>query len=209
MKNKAVTILLSKAEAADLQLIQGDVIGVDRGCAIALKNRIPLVVAIGDFDSLSPVDYQKLKKSGTPLKSYPSNKDKSDAELALDWAIDQGYSMLTVLGFSGGRLDHQQAIIQALFKYQHPGISLRTPDQIIQYLKQGIHLLNNEKPFDVFSLFTLSQAVVSLNHAKYPLSKTSMDVKTIYTLSNEWVNQEPVELTLHTGEVLLFRSRFL
>lgn len=209
MKSKTVTILLSKAEETDLQLIQGDVIGVDRGCAIALKHRVPMKVAIGDFDSLSSTDNEKLKKSGTPIKTYPINKSKSDAELALDWAIEKGYQRLIVLGFSGGRLDHQQAIIQALFAYKHPGIFLQTPDQTIRYLNQGRHLIKKEKPFDVFSLFTLSQAVVSLNHAKYPLSKTSMDVKTIYTLSNEWINQEPVELTLHTGEVLLFCSRLL
>lgn len=207
MKNKTVTILLSKAEAADLQLIQGDVIGVDRGCAIALKNRIPLTIALGDFDSLASSDYANLKKSGTPLQTFPANKDQSDAELALDWAVEEGYQTVNVLGFSGGRLDHQQALIQALFKYKHLGIYLRTPEQTIQYLNQGKHLLKQEKTFEVFSLFTLSQAVISLKHAKYPLSKTPIDVKTISTLSNEWINQKPVELTLHTGEILLFRSR--
>jgi thiamine pyrophosphokinase len=209
MKNKTVTILLSKAKKADLQLIQGDVIGVDRGCAIALKNRIPLIVAIGDFDSLSPIDYLKLKNSGTPLNTFPTNKDKSDAELAFDWAIDHGYQALNVLGFSGGRLDHQQALIQGLFKYKHPGIILRTSDQAIQYLDKGIHSLEKDKPFEVFSLLTLSQAVVSLKYAKYQLKRTTVDIKTIYTISNEWINQKPVELILHAGEILLFRSRLL
>jgi len=202
-----VSILLSKTVKADLPLIQGDVIGVDHGCAIALKNKLSLTMAIGDFDSLSSADYALLKKSGIPLKTFPTNKDKSDAELAIDWAIQQGYETLMVLGFSGGRLDHQQALIQAIFKYKHPGLTLQTPDQSIQYLSKGIHLIQKETPFQVFSMFTFSKAVVSLKGATYPLNKTKIDVTSIYTLSNGWISQAPAELTLHAGEMLLFRSR--
>lgn len=209
MKNKIISILLSKIEKPDLPLIQGDVIGVDRGCAIALKHNVALTLAIGDFDSLSSADFSLLKKNKTPLKTFPSNKDKSDAELAIDWAIQQGYQTLIVLGFSGGRLDHQQALIQALFKYKHPGLRLQTPDQSIQYLSKGFHLIQKEKPFQVFSLFTLSKAVLSLKGSSYPLNKTTIDVTSIYTLSNSWISQEPAELTLHVGEMLLFRSRLL
>jgi thiamine pyrophosphokinase len=207
MKNKTVSILLSKTEVADLALIQGDVIGVDRGCAIALKHNLALTIAIGDFDSLPQADYQMLQKRGIPLLTFPVNKDKSDAELAFDWAIREGYETMIVLGFSGGRLDHQQALIQALFKYKHPGLRLQTPEQTIQFLSKGTHVIKKEKPFEVFSMFTLSQALVSLKGAVYPLQNTTMDVSSIYTLSNGWVNQDPVELTLHTGEILLFRSR--
>jgi thiamine pyrophosphokinase len=207
MNKQTVTILLSTTEDSDLPLIQGDVIGVDRGCKIALKHKIALTIAIGDFDSLSPADYQLLKKSGIPLKAFPVNKDKSDAELAFDWAIEQGYETLIVLGFSGGRLDHQQALIHALFKYKHPGLRLQTPEQTIQYLSKGTHLIKKEKLFAVFSIFTLSQALVSLKGAVYPLQHTTINASSIYTLSNGWVNQDPVELTLHSGEILLFRSR--
>jgi thiamine pyrophosphokinase len=207
MNNKIASILLSKVEEGDLPLIQGDVIGVDRGCSIALKYNIPLTIAIGDFDSLPPTDYQLLKKSGVSLSIFSANKNKSDAELAIDWAIHQGYETLIILGFSGGRLDHQQALMQALFAYKLPGIKLQTPDQTIQYLSKGIHLIHKEEKFEVFSIYTLSQALVSLKKATYPLNNTKIDVNTIYTLSNGWVSQEPVELTLHAGEVLLFRSR--
>jgi thiamine pyrophosphokinase len=78
---------------------------------------------------------------------------------------------------------------------------------MIQYLSKGVHVINQEKKFEVFSIFTLSQALVSLKKATYPLNKTKIDVNTMYTLSNGWISQKPVELTLHAGEVLLFRSR--
>ena len=152
MKNNLVSILLSKTKEADLPLIQGDVIGVDRGCAIALKHNIAITMAIGDFDSLASADYTLLKKNKTPLKTFPTSKDKSDAELAIDWAIEQGYKTLIVLGFSGGRLDHQQALIQALFKYKHPGLRLQTPDQSIQYLSKGSHWIQKEKPLSLIHI---------------------------------------------------------
>ena len=209
MNNKIASILLSKVEEVDLPLIQGDVIGVDRGCSIALKHNIPLTIAIGDFDSLPLAEYQLLKNSGIAINIFPTKKNKSDAELAIDWAIEQGYQTLIILGFSGGRLDHQQALLQALFTYKLPGLRLQTPDQTIQYLSKGVHLISKEEKFEVFSIFTLSKALVSLKKANYPLNNTEIDVKAIYTLSNGWVSQEPVELTLHAGEILLFRSRLL
>ena len=209
MNKHVVTILLSNIEDRDLSLIQGDVIGVDRGCAIALKHQLALTIAIGDFDSLSPEDFNLLKQSGTLIKSFPADKNKSDAELAIDWAIQQGYQTIIVLGFSGGRLDHQQALIQALFSYKHVGIKFVTPDQTIQYLNQGSHLIQKEKPFEVFSLFALSEAIVTLNEAKYSLNKAKVDVGSIYMISNEWLDHAPAKLTLHIGEILLFRSRLL
>ena len=56
-------------------------------------------IAVGDFDS-----YEK----SCNIKSivYPSHKDLTDGEIAVDYAIDNGYKDILLLAMTGTRLDH-------------------------------------------------------------------------------------------------------
>ncbi len=206
MLNKTATIVLSQVTIKDLPLIQGDIIAVDKGCELLLKKKQKITYAVGDFDSLKPIFFKKLQQHKIPFETHPKEKDQSDAELALKWAIQQGYASIRMIGFSGGRLDHYQAIIQMLFRFQHPGVELVTPTQSIHYLSKGTYQLHQEKGEKYFSLFTLSNANVSIQNCLYPLTKKELSVKDTFTLSNEWVHRKTVKLTVHTGEVLLYRS---
>ena len=206
MLNKTATIVLSQVTNDDLPLIQGDVIAVDKGCELLLKKNKKITQAIGDFDSIHPKFLKKLQEDKVPLATFPTNKDQSDAELALNWVIKKGYAIVRMIGFQGGRLDHYQAIIQMLFRFQHAGVTLLTPHQSIQYLQKGIYNLKKEKSEKYFSIFTLSHADISIQHARYPLVKKELTVKDTFTLSNEWIENQDVTLTIRAGEVLLYRS---
>jgi len=206
MLNKTATIVLSQVTNDDLPLIQGDVIAVDKGCELLLKKNKKITQAIGDFDSIQRKFLKKLQEDKVPLATFPTNKDQSDAELALNWVIKKGYAIVRMIGFQGGRLDHYQAIIQMLFRFQHAGVTLLTPHQSIQYLQKGIYNLKNQKSEKYFSIFTLSHADISIQHARYPLVKKELTVKDTFTLSNEWIENQDVTLTIRAGEVLLYRS---
>jgi thiamine pyrophosphokinase len=207
MANKQATILLSLTKGEDLSLIKGDVIVVDQGAAIALKNKLKIHYAIGDFDSLSPINFKKLTQLNIPVEKFPKEKNESDAELAFLYAKKQQYDSVDVLGFSGGRLDHQQSLIQVLFRLKDPRITFKTKDQTVQYVGPGKLPINRLHSNGYFSIFTLSKAEVTIENALYPLKHQSIDVSTTYTLSNQWLNQKPAVLTIHSGEILLFLSR--
>ena len=209
MANKRATILLSLTNDDDLSLIKGDVIAVDHGASIALKHNIKIDYAIGDFDSLSASDVKKLAQLNIPIEKVPTVKNQSDAELAFLYAIKKSYQAIDVLGFSGGRLDHQQALIQVLFRMKDPRIIFKTSQQTIQYLGRGQYPIQPIASQAVFSIFTLSKAEISIEHAVYPLKRKAIDVDSTFTLSNQWLNQQPVQLTIHAGEVLLFQSTLL
>lgn len=208
MPNKSATIVLSQVKNEDMPFIQGDIIAVDRGCNLLIKLNKKITQAIGDFDSIDATSLESLQLKGVPIQTFPKIKNQSDAELALQWTINQGYESIRIIGFAGGRLDHYQAILQMLFHFQHSGITLITPLQSIQYLKQGTYQLRQEKKEKYFSIFTLSNASVSIENARYPLTKKQLTVKDTFTLSNEWVQEKTVKLTIHSGEVLLYRSMF-
>jgi thiamine pyrophosphokinase len=64
---------------------------------------IPQVI-IGDMDS---IDFDAGKsENGIEHIRYPDDKDKSDAELAVEYALEHGYEQVILIAATGGRLDH-------------------------------------------------------------------------------------------------------
>ncbi|MDD6763759.1 MAG: thiamine diphosphokinase [Clostridiales bacterium] len=68
-------------------------------------------IAIGDFDS---------SEKDENIKScvYPVRKDFTDGELAVNYAIDNGYDEIMLLGMTGDRLDHTLTDILLLSKHE-------------------------------------------------------------------------------------------
>jgi len=93
--------LAGLAKAADV------VIAADGGAMkLAKAGRRPDLV-IGDMDGV-PEDAQRdLERAGAKLERYPTEKDQTDGELALDAAVKRGADEIVVAGaFGGPRLDH-------------------------------------------------------------------------------------------------------
>jgi thiamine pyrophosphokinase len=63
-------------------------------------------VLIGDMDSIPPEHLAQAEAADTEVIRHPSDKDKTDTELALELAIERGKSFLTVISGGGDRLDH-------------------------------------------------------------------------------------------------------
>ena len=206
MQNKSCTLILPLTNETDLPLLKGDLIGVDGGCEFALKHQLPLVHALGDFDSISQTAMATLQAKAIPLKRFPEQKDQSDGELAITWALEHGYESIEIIGFTGGRLDHYQVMLQTLFRIKRSSIRLISSFQTIQWLGAGTHEIEADRGETYFSLFTFTMATVSLNQCQYPLQQQTLTINDTFTLSNEWQNQKPSILTIHAGEVLLFTS---
>ncbi|MFW5807912.1 MAG: thiamine diphosphokinase [Spirochaetota bacterium] len=87
------------------------VITVDGGIAHARRMGLSIDLAIGDFDSIQTDDIQYIQRNGIKKQTYPSDKNKTDSELAVDYCIQSGSSAVTVVAFRGSRLDHTVANI--------------------------------------------------------------------------------------------------
>jgi thiamine pyrophosphokinase len=62
-------------------------------------------VIIGDLDSLDP-GFRSLINSGQiEVVLHPRDKDETDLELALDYAVQHDYRQILIIGALGGRLD--------------------------------------------------------------------------------------------------------
>jgi len=92
--------------AARLLIAPDDaLIAADGGARHALKLGLIPSVILGDFDSLSEVEVRIFTDMGVHMLRYPTSKDETDLELALQHALNVGYSPILLLGALGGRLD--------------------------------------------------------------------------------------------------------
>jgi len=97
------------------------VIAADGGYVRAVALGLAPGVLVGDLDSLPPDALAAAEAAGTRIERFPTDKDESDAELALLEAVSLGATRVTVLGaFGGPRLDHALANLWLL---AHPALA--------------------------------------------------------------------------------------
>ncbi|MBF0202067.1 MAG: thiamine diphosphokinase, partial [Desulfamplus sp.] len=77
---------------------------------------------VGDMDSIQRDILDENIAGHVKLRSYPSRKDNSDTELAVDLAIEQGASRIVLTGVTGTRMDHTLANIFLLKRILSMGI---------------------------------------------------------------------------------------
>jgi thiamine pyrophosphokinase len=100
------------------------VIAADGG-ALALERWgiVPHLV-VGDLDSLGFDQADDLGKRGAKVIPFPAEKDQSDLELAMRYALETGADDIVLVGAFGGRLDHllANAMLLADPAYRRRGI---------------------------------------------------------------------------------------
>ena len=82
------------------------VIAADSGADHARNLGIEIDLAIGDFDSVSDATQSWLHRGDCEIRTFSTDKDLSDLELALDAAMETGPESFCVVGMGGGRIDH-------------------------------------------------------------------------------------------------------
>jgi thiamine pyrophosphokinase len=96
------------------------VIAADGGSVHAETLGLTLHAVIGDLDSLNEERVAALSAKGVYIQSSPSEKDETDLELALIYAVEQGADEIVLLGSFGGRMDMS---ITNLLLLTHPQLA--------------------------------------------------------------------------------------
>jgi thiamine pyrophosphokinase len=92
-------------------------VGVDRGVYTLLSVGITPSIAFGDFDSVSHEELMVIEKDVAELKRFKPEKDETDMELAINWAVSQKPEIIRMFGGTGGRLDNIFANIKLLTNF--------------------------------------------------------------------------------------------
>lgn len=80
------------------------------------RDRIKIDENVGDFDSLCCLP------EPPPSEIYPSEKNMTDGEIALDRAVSVGYSEIEIYGGGGKREDHFLGNLHLLFRAKERGV---------------------------------------------------------------------------------------
>ncbi|MDO4465890.1 MAG: thiamine diphosphokinase [Bacillota bacterium] len=177
-----------------------DYVGVDAGSLRILENHLPLKFCVGDFDSMSSQDFEKL--DGYEIVQHPVMKDETDSELAIRLCKERGYEKITLFGAISGRIDHTLSNIRLLM-YSFPEVVLEDESQKIFLLKKGKHKIKND--YRHISFFACEKTTLSLSGFLYNLSEKSINVQDIFTVSNS-IAQEEGTVEIKSGSVLCIQS---
>src|SRR5712692_2134500 len=80
------------------------VVCADGGLRVMRALGITPEVAVGDFDSASPSLLAWARRRGTRLLAHPRDRDKSDTELAMQYALRAGATTIDLIGVLGDRV---------------------------------------------------------------------------------------------------------
>lgn len=199
----------------DLQKTNGkDVIwvGVDRGVQYLLEESIKPTKAFGDFDSVTAEELRYIAKELKELEIFPSEKDETDTEIAVNWALSKNPDEINLYGVTGGRLDHFFGNVQLLIKALKQGISITIHDKQneIYLVEKGTHSIGSSIILPYISFVPVTSIVTSLTLAgfKYPLKNRNIQWGDTLCISNE-LDNESGTFSFEDGILMVIRSRDL
>ncbi len=140
-------------------------IAANGGAAHALALGLLPEVVLGDLDSLSAQDRNRLEGRGVRFEIHPQAKDETDLELALRWAVELGARQITVLGALGGRLDHTLGNLFLLADPRWAGVRLRLVGRgvTVSVAHPGAEVQIEGEPDDLVSLLPLGGDAVGVH----------------------------------------------
>lgn len=185
------------------------IICADGGLRHALAMGIRPHLVVGDGDSLHAGLRRQLERLQLELLQYPEiNQEKSDLELALNYAVTLEPEEIVVYGALGGeRVDHAFINILLLSIPFNKGIRSKIIDG-----RQEIQLMDRElavtgQAGDYLSLFALTPTAtgVATEGLKYPLYKETLYFASSRGLSNQFTGTT-ARVTAESGLLLVVKN---
>lgn len=178
-------------------------IAADGGAQHCLEKGLHPAYVVGDLDSLDSDQVARLESQGAQFVRYPSRKDQTDLELAVDLAQNLGYTEVMILGALGARWD--QTIANIMLPAARPAlqISLVDGDQEIHLLRTGEEIRLPGTPGDIVSLIPLAGTAAGIltRNLEYPLQGEDLFFGSTRGVSNV-MTAAPAIVSLKEGLLL-------
>lgn len=100
-------------------------IAVDGGLRHLLTAGLLPDILIGDLDSVSAEDLHIVQEKNIPIFRLDVRKDETDLEIAIQYAVNQGFKEILLLAAIGERIDHTLANILILTRHEWQKINFR------------------------------------------------------------------------------------
>jgi thiamine pyrophosphokinase len=191
-------------------LLQPDdfLIGVDGGTVHIFNMGLIPNVVIGDLDSTPEPTLSKLTSSDIEINLYPADKNETDLELALSYAIDSGYQEILLLAALGGRLDHALSNISLLADPRLLELNARMDDGVEELFFCRDQVQVRGSSGDIVSLIPWGGAVAGIitENLKWPLRAETLLPYRSRGISNEML-AEQASIKIESGLLLVIHRR--
>lgn len=163
---------------------------------------------IGDLDSLHSDDLQFAKDHQIKIIRLPREKDDTDTQAALDFAIKEGADEIILLGAAGSRFDHSYANILLLIRAFETNVKAFIVDDKNNIFVAKDRVLFEGKPGDFVSILPLKENTVATASfgLKYPLDELSLPLNRPVGVSNE-MTEFSAGVTIKSGLALVILSK--
>jgi len=189
-------------------------IAADGGVKHILKLGLVPQTIIGDFDS-TPKNILKnigrtRRSAPTKIIKYPTKKDETDFELAIDYCLEKKFNEIIIFGILGDRIDHLLANILLLAKIQTK--NPKTKIKVIEGKKE-IYILNKEiiingQIGDEVSIIPVSEKLEGIvtDGLEYQLNNESLSFGSTRGISNV-LNKTSAKIIVTDGIALVVHLR--
>ena len=181
------------------------IIGCDRGASYLLDAHIAPDLVVGDLDSIGTESLNKIIAANIPVESFPTDKDFSDLELAVEAAIERGYSDIVVTCALGRRTDFMLANCVLLLRHKSESLTLSIIEdrEEIYPCYTNRPVIITEKKSRTFSIVPYGHKnVVSIEGARWNLNYEPVEIGYSRLVSNIAAEQT-LTVTFHEGCGLL------
>lgn len=189
-------------------------IGVDKGVFTLLSQNIQPYRAFGDFDSVTEEEWALIEENVKSIHRFQPEKDETDMEHALNWALSENPKKIRLFGATGGRMDHFFANVQLLIKPLNNNDEI--PVEIIDIqnkifmTKPGTYSIQTDSDYQYISFIPISGEVdgLTLRGFKYPLTDCHIPISSTLCISNELVDDSGT-FSYKQGILMVIRSNDL
>lgn len=165
-------------------------------------------VIIGDLDSVNTSVLKRYIEMNIEIIEYPSEKNYTDMDLAIQYAVEKGYKEIILIGASGSRIDHTMANILLVELYYKKGIKIKIVDNnnIVQMVTGKMEIEYKKNYF--VSIIPTSDTIegITLEGFKYPLNNVNVKRGSTLCISNQ-ITEEKGIITLAKGNALVILSK--
>ena len=215
------------------------IIAADRGVEFFMGTDLKPDIAVGDFDSLSEEGrgFLEIHEKGSGNEEIPyggmmgwkvqksfrdeikeikvirlrPEKDDSDTQSAMNYAIRNGAKKITILGVTGNRVDHLMANFGLLVLAKNQGVEVILADQYnyMKLVSDGEIIKKSEQFGKYVSFFPLGGYVTGLTLEGFKYSLDNYHLTTAdsgLTVSNEIVS-EKAKVTYRSGTLLMIMAQ--
>lgn len=184
------------------------VIAADGGANLCMAWGWPVDLVVGDMDSLDEQAGAQLRAQGVPFHVYTTEKDETDLELGLRFALARGADEVVIAGALGARIDHTLGNLALLALPALASVRACIADggQTIWLVRKRLTV--HGQAGDTLSLIPLASDVhgVNVTGVHWPLHEADLTLGPSLSISNRLI-ERAAEISVRAGALLVIHIR--